>query len=59
MMIGLLLVYGTDRLISTGRTKKKSEIDINYPVIDYFDVVLDKKYSLWDIFYPKSTKKVW
>jgi len=55
-MIGLLLVYGTDRLISTLRTKKKSGIDINYPVISYFDVVLDNKYPSIDIYYPKSTK---
>jgi hypothetical protein len=37
---------------------KKSGIDINYPFINYFDVDLDKKYLLMDIFYPKSTKKV-
>jgi hypothetical protein len=55
-MIGLLLVYATDRLISTLRTKKKSVLDTNYPVINYFDVVLDKKYLFRDIFYPKSTK---
>jgi len=35
---------------------QESEIEINYPVISYFDVDLDKKYPLIDIFYPKSTK---
>jgi hypothetical protein len=55
-MIDLLLVYGTDRLISTLRTKKKSGLDINYPVISYIDADLDNKYPLIDIYYPKSTK---
>jgi hypothetical protein len=39
--------------------EKKTGIDINYRVISYFDVDLDKKYPSIDIFYPKSTKKVW
>jgi len=33
-------------------------MDIKYPFIHYFDVVLDKKYLLRNIFYPKITKKV-
>lgn len=37
---------------------KNSLIDINYPVIDYFDVDLDNKYLSMDILYPKSTKYV-
>jgi hypothetical protein len=56
-MIGLLLVYDADRLISTLRTKKTG-IDKNHPFINYFDVDLDKKYLSMDIFYPKSTEKV-
>jgi len=39
--------------------EKKSGIDIYYPVISYFDVVLDNKYPSTDIYYPKSTKKVY
>jgi hypothetical protein len=34
--------------------EKKTGRDINYPVINYFDVVLDKKYLCRDIFYPKQ-----
>jgi hypothetical protein len=51
-MIGLLLVYGTDRLISTLRMKKIRERDIEYLFINYFDAVSDKKYLSSDIFYP-------
>ena len=36
------------------KDEKKSGLDINYPVINYFDVVLDKKYLSVDIFYPKQ-----
>jgi hypothetical protein len=52
MMIGLLLVYGTDRLISTLRKNKIRERDIIYLFINYFGVVMDKKYPILDIFYP-------
>jgi hypothetical protein len=38
------------------KDEKKSEIDTNYPDIGYFNVDLDKKYLLMDIFYPKSSK---
>ncbi len=55
-MIGLLLVYGTDRADVDTKDEKKSGIDINYPVINYIDVDLDNRYLSMDIFYPKSTK---
>ena len=38
------------------KDNKKSLIDINYPDINHFDVVLDNRYLSMDIFYPKSTK---
>jgi hypothetical protein len=38
------------------KDEKKSEIDINYLVINYIDAVLDKIYPSIDIFYPKRTK---
>ena len=58
-MIGLLLVYGTDRADVDTNDEKKQKIDVNYPVINYFDVDLDNKYLSRDIFYPKSTKYVY
>ena len=54
MMIGLLLVYGTDRLISTLWTKKIREKDVKYLFSNYFGAVSDKKYLQWYIFYPKQ-----
>ena len=55
-MIGLLLVYGTDRADVDTKDEKKTGIDINYPVINYIDVDMDNRYLSKDIFYPKSTK---
>ena len=55
-MIGLLLVYGTDRADVDTKDEKKSWTDTNYPFINYFDVDLDNRYLSMDIFYPKSTK---
>ena len=55
-MIGLLLVYGTDRADVDTKDDKKSGIDINYPVINYFSVDLDNRYLSMDIYYPESTK---
>ena len=57
-MIGLLLVYGTNRADVDTKDEKKSEIDIFYTVINYIDVDLDNRYLSMDIFYPKSTKEV-
>ncbi len=57
-MIGLLLVYGTDRADVDTKDEKKSGIDTNYRIINYIDVDLDNKYLSMDIFYPKSTKLV-
>ena len=37
---------------------EKSGIDINYPIINYFDVDLDNICLSMDIYYPKSTIKV-
>ena len=54
MMIGLLLVYGTDRLISTLWTKKIREKDVKYLFSNYFGALSDKKYTIVDIFYPKQ-----
>ncbi len=54
--IVLLLVYGTDWADLYTKDEKKSGIDTNYPVINYFDVVLDNRYLSIDIYYPKSTK---
>ena len=50
------MVYGTDWADIDTKDEKKSRIDTNYPVINYFDVVLDNRYLSIDIFYPKSTK---
>ncbi len=50
------MVYDKDRTDVDIKYEKKSGIDTNYPVINYFDVDLDNKYLSMDIFYPKSTK---
>ena len=55
-MIDHLLVYDRYRVYIDMKSEKKSEIDIFYPIINYFDVVLDKIYLSIDIFYPKSTE---
>ena len=50
------LVYGTDRADVDTKDEKKTEIDTNYPVINFFSVDLDNIYLSMDIYYPKSTK---
>ena len=55
-MIGLLLVYGTDKADVDNKDENKTGIDANYPFINYFGVDLDNRYLSKDVFYPKSTK---
>ncbi len=49
-------VTGTDWADVDTKEEKKSGIDTNYPVINYYDVVMDNRYLSIDIFYPKRTK---
>jgi len=45
-------------LMLTPGMKKKSEIDMFYPVVNYIGVVLDNIYLSVDAYYPKSNKLV-
>jgi len=56
-MIRPFLVYGVYRSDVDIMDEKKIRMDVFYPAINYFYVVLDNKYPWTDIYYPVKHRK--